>query len=232
MTDTIPGLKVHEHEGKFAGGFELPPADLATVTYDGRTMLVVVADVGAPLRITQDKDGLNKVHWTFDVADVAIVRDEGTRDHLSKALHLHSAGVDPHPLDTPEVEVTAAQSAARPTGMIGLYDKEGAFLGFQETPPKVVSSDSEERRAHVDAPFGSEERIKELQAELKRLSNLIIPEDDPAHEVYEARGSDESPPPPKRNVYVPGEEVVERIGEPIPIRDPVLAKSLERGIDG
>ncbi len=231
MTDTIPGLKVHEHEGKFADGFELPPADLAAVNYDGRTMLVVVADVGAPLKVTQDKDGINKVHWTFHVADVAIVRDEGMREHLSKTLHVHADGVDQHPLD-----VVEAQSAARPAGMIGLYDSKGAFLGFKPEDEELYLPKEE---THKVIPMDEEElSMSGVDSE----DTGYVPPDEPREitkadrtaEIYEARGSDDGPPPPVRRRVEPleGEEVIERIGGPIPVRDPVLAKSLKRGIDG
>jgi hypothetical protein len=209
------------------------------------------------LRVTQDKDGINKVHWTFHVSDVAIVRDEGMRDSLSKVLHLHSDGVDAHPLDTTATKgitddlyppdqrdawslkdpsvlgevVTEAQSAARPTGMIGMYDSEGAFLGFKEEEAKSLPSIPEKGDPDKEEKYAA--RVEEIKAELERLSKIVIPEDDSVHEIHDARDLEEPPEPPRRPVsYEPeGEEVVERIGAPIPVRDPILARSLERGLD-
>lgn len=99
--DTVPGLTIHEHEGKLTGAFELPPADLAYITFDGRVMLTIVADVGAPFRVTTDpKDGTHRAHWTFKAVDAALVRDTGMRNHLASALYLDGAdAVTPHPLD-------------------------------------------------------------------------------------------------------------------------------------
>lgn len=98
--DSVPGLTIQEHEGRLAGTFELPPADLAAIEFDGRVMLVIVADVGAPFRVTTDaKDGSHRAHWTFKAVDAALVRDQSMRDHLEKALYIDAAGIVDHPLD-------------------------------------------------------------------------------------------------------------------------------------
>ncbi len=118
--NTIPGLIIHEHEGRFTGTVDMPPADLAAVSWNGRAMLVVMADVGAPGRITTDKEGTNKAHWTYSVVDAAIVRDEGMRQHLERSLHVDAGGVEPHVLEEPapvalEIDPTLEAEALVPT---------------------------------------------------------------------------------------------------------------------
>ena len=122
--DSVPGLTIHEHEGHLAGTFELPSADLAAIRFDGRVMLAVIVDVGAPFRVTTTKDGTHLAHWTFKAVDAAIVRDEEMRRRIAGALHMVDVeSVDPHPLDSdtrpPRLELE------------GVYDDEGTWMGMK-----------------------------------------------------------------------------------------------------
>jgi hypothetical protein len=143
--ESIPGLTIHQHEGRFTGTVDMPPADLAAVSWNGRVMLVVMADVGGPMRITTDKEDTNKAHWTYSVVDAAIVRDESMRDHLERALHIDAGGVEPHAL---EME-TGPSYDQHSLHLVGMYDKEGTFLGMASpediTPISPTTTVSPER---------------------------------------------------------------------------------------
>ncbi len=85
MTDQLP--TIHIHEARLNGVFDLPPADMPYITYQGRTMLVLLADA-IKISIGDTKEGDTKASWVFKAVDAAVVREESMRDHLSKTLYL------------------------------------------------------------------------------------------------------------------------------------------------
>lgn len=125
--EIVPGLTLHEHEGHMSGTFELSNSDLAAIRWDGRVMLAVVADIVAPFRVTQTKDGTNLAHWTFKAVDVAFIRDESVRQSIAKVVGIEGVGsVDIHPLDE--------KNQAPRLALEGVYDEEGAFVGMATDP--------------------------------------------------------------------------------------------------
>lgn len=129
MSDLLPGINhVDIHEGRLTGPFDLLRADMTQIRVGARVMLCVVADVVLPMSIAETKDGDIKAKWTIKPIDVALVREEGMQKHLSNTLHM--IGVD-EPFEDDDDE-----PAGR--GQVGVYDEEGAFLGFE------VDADEEE----------------------------------------------------------------------------------------
>lgn len=126
MTQELPGVNVHMHEGRVTGTFELPPAEMQQVSYGGRVVLVLVADVSR-LVVLDTKDGETKASWTMKAVDAGIVRDESMKDHLAKVLYLDG-------LDSPEPRFEEGP----PTGttLVGHWDEEGAFLGLEVQDPQ------------------------------------------------------------------------------------------------
>jgi hypothetical protein len=122
IQEQLPGLNVHINEGRVSGTFELPPADMQHIRYQGRVVLVLVADADA-ISIKDTKDGDTKASWTFKGVDAAIVRDQGMVDHLARTLHLDG-------LEELE-EMEPVGTRLKKPGMIGLYGDEGEFLGFE-----------------------------------------------------------------------------------------------------
>lgn len=120
IQEQLPGLNVHINEGRVTGTFELPPADMQHIRYQGRVVLVLVADAMA-ISVKDTKDGDTKASWTFKGVDAAIVSDPNMVDHLGRTLYLDGLS----DLDAP-VPVSPGK------GMVGVYSDEGQFLGFQE----------------------------------------------------------------------------------------------------
>lgn len=87
MTDQLPGISIHLHEARINGVFELPAGDMPYISYQGRVMLVLLADA-VKCNISDTKDGDTKASWIFKASDAAIVREKGMQEHLSKTLYL------------------------------------------------------------------------------------------------------------------------------------------------
>lgn len=196
MSDQLPGVdRIDLHEGRFMGPFDLLRADMAQVRIDGRVMVVVVADVLLPLTLVETKDGDVKAKWTFKAVDVALVRDGAMQNHLSEALHM--IGVDSSEEETDEAPVARV-------GMMGVYDEEGTFLGFQ--PIESFTTDEEE--VVEPAPAAVEEEDDEPEK--------------PRVPLFRTPGTPPRPQPP-------GEyENVEVYGEPIKRKDSQLDDFLYR----
>lgn len=141
MTEQLPGVKVHIHEGRVTGTFDLPPAEMEQVSYGGRVVLVLVADVSR-LAVADTKDGDTKASWTLKAVDAGIVRDPGMKDHLANVLYLDG-------LEASE----RLYEEGPPTGakMVGEYDDEGAFMGFRREEDEEDQDGSTD--LSVDAPL-------------------------------------------------------------------------------
>lgn len=134
MTEQLPGVNVHIHEGRVTGTFDLPPAEMQQVSYGGRVVLVLVADV-ARLAVADTKDGDTKASWTLKAVDAGIVRDPAMKDHLSRVLYLD--GVEP-------VERMFEETPPSGARLVGEYDEEGAFLGFSRADEDESDDDGGE----------------------------------------------------------------------------------------
>lgn len=130
MTDELPGLRVHINDGRVAGTFDLPPADMQQISYGGRVMFVLIADV-TNIRVADTKDGDTKATWTFKVADSAIVRDGDMQRHLADTLYMSMQDTIPGLED-------AFREMGKPK-FVGEYDDEGAFLGLKPLQERTTS---------------------------------------------------------------------------------------------
>lgn len=145
MSELLPGIShVDLHEGRLTGPFDLLRADMTQIRVGARVMLCVVADVVLPMNISETKDGDVKAKWTIKPIDVSLVRDQGMQNHLSQALHM--IGVDADFGDDEEPVVRPVQ--------VGVYDEEGAFLGFEAEETEAVDEADEEEdvTAEVEDP--------------------------------------------------------------------------------
>lgn len=133
MSEQLPGVNIHVHEGRVTGNFELPPAEMQQVSYGGRVVLVLVADV-SKVNIADTREGDTKASWTFKAVDAGVVRDPSMKDHLANVLYLD--GLEPT-LPLGEQEIPG------PT-MVGVYDDEGAFLGFTQGDEPTSENSVEE----------------------------------------------------------------------------------------
>jgi hypothetical protein len=132
----LPGLVVHINEAKLTGPFELPSTDMQHISYGGRVMVVLVADVGPPMRISETKDGDTKASWTFKAVDAAIVRNSDMRERLADALRLD--GLDP------ELKFEGPASTPPPITHMGVYDNDGTFLGIEGVDPSTGEIERDE----------------------------------------------------------------------------------------
>ena len=146
--ELVPGLDhIDIHEARLTGPFDLLRADLTQIRVGARVMVCVVADVVLPMTFAETKDGDVKAKWTLKPIDVALVREEGMRQHLSSALNM--IGVDGDEYKEEEDETFGQRT------LVGQYDEEGAFLGFEaEEDPETLSTEliGEGDEEEEDAP--------------------------------------------------------------------------------
>jgi hypothetical protein len=205
IQEQLPGLNVHINEGRVTGTFELPPADMEHIRYQGRVMLVLVADAMA-ISVKDTKDGDTKASWTFKGVDAAIVRDEGMVDHLARTLYLD--GLD----ELDELEPTGTRLKA--PGMIGTYSDEGQFLGFERegsTPLLEAESDVLEGEERDSTGTGSETTAL--------VKGTDLEEEEPDSTPTLDHG--EHPDRPEDDVYRPPATT-----RPIQHKDPLLERFL------
>lgn len=135
MTDQLPGITVHLHEGRLNGIFELPAADMPYISYQGRVMLVLLADA-VKCNIADTKDGDTKASWVFKACDAAVVREESMREHLSKTLYLDDETFDPFAGNTQEswkLEVDPADlGTVTVDPPVGVDEETGEILEEEE----------------------------------------------------------------------------------------------------
>lgn len=133
MSEQLPGVdRIDMHEGRLTGAFDLTRADMAQVRYEGRVMVCLVADIVSPLGIVTTKDGDIKAKWTLKPVDVALVRDPGMQAHLGRALSIITPDMDEDP------DLLEHPGEDDDSQLVGVYDEEGAFLGFQKIEPEDV----------------------------------------------------------------------------------------------
>lgn len=196
MTDNIPAI--HEHEGRLNGIFELPPADMPYIKYQGRVMLVLLADA-VKISIGDTKDGTTKAAWVFKAVDAAVVREESMREHLANSLYLDD---EEEPTRNFVADVPLTREG---TQMEGRYDEEGGFLGFEkvvdtETGETLDSDDEEEEEE--DGGEIVVDRVETPRPPLfKRPTPAVVPQ--------------------YNNGNAPGE--IETYGEPVRYKDKTLA---------
>lgn len=133
--DNLP--EVHVNEGRVMGRFELPPADMQHIRYQGRVVLVLVADANE-VTIKDTKDGDTQALWKFTGVDAAIVRDEKMKEHLANVLYLDG-------LEAPEIGTVSVTYPEKK--MVGVYGEEGEFLGFES---EDLDDDVQEEEEETD----------------------------------------------------------------------------------
>lgn len=136
--EQLPGVMPFLHEGKISGGFDLTGPDMQQVQYNGRVVLVVVADV---IKLdVHDVKGDTTAFWSFKGVDAGIIRDESMKLHLGRTLHLD--GIEPS-------GVLVDVPTPGPT-LVGQYDDEGAFLGFVDPDTGEVDEGPDYKEAVLD----------------------------------------------------------------------------------
>lgn len=209
MTDQLPGVSVHVNEGRLNGIFELPPADMPYISYQGRVMLVLLADA-VKVTIGDTKDGETKASWVFKAVDAAVVREDNMRDHLANALYLDEDIPTPNFVDVPLI----------PEGkqLEGVYDEEGAFLGF-ETEDEDDDETFEEEEELLAGP--------ERQSRTERVERLVVAEQPPERTgLFKTPRTAASPQPADP---IPDHEEIEVYGRPVQYPDKVLAGFIQGG---
>lgn len=154
MNEQLPGLQVHINEGRVTGTFELPPADMQHIRYQGRVVLVLVADVMS-ISVKDTKEGDTKASWTFKGVDAAIVRDEGTRNRLAQSLYLD--GLDN--LDPDELQIGQQLSMT--------VESEPALA--EEEDEEI----EEENTTEVVERFGTKPPVAEFERKDKMLERFL-----------------------------------------------------------
>lgn len=205
MTDQLPGVSVHVHEGRLNGIFEMPPADMPYISYQGRVMLVLLADA-VKVTIGDTKDGDTKASWVFKAVDAAVVRDDTMRDHLASTLYLADEEDTPtrHFVDVPVV----------PDGPqhVGVYGEEGEFLGFESVDRDTGEIYEEDEEDEITVSADEEEEV--------------TPE--PVREpLFRPRQQAPQGPPPEYNPT--STETIETYGGPVTYPDKVLAGFIREG---
>ena len=154
--DNVPGLTIHQHEGKLAGAFDLPPASLANLLYDGRVMLVIVADVGSPFNVTTAKDGTHTAHWTFKAADAAIVNTDSMRDLLTDTYSLEGADA----ITPPQLNFDGEDDGFEGVGMPGDFPDDPAAEPLLSSEEEQILEEIQEQIEHaIGLPDSIKERL-------------------------------------------------------------------------
>lgn len=218
IIDGVPGLTIHEHEGRLAGTFELPPADLAAIEFNGRVMLVIVADVGAPFRVTTDlKEDINTAHWTMKSVDAAIVRTESLRNLLVEALHLDAADVDIVPVETegPQEAWSLTPETLQELGSVvttSSFDNDAVLTPVNDA---ILTPTNDAVNMSVLESIDDEEDLETLDGPVSRIV------EDEEEQVYRV------PPVSEEIEELGAGETKQRFGAPIRPKDPTLAKYLD-----
>lgn len=141
MQGQLPGVSPILHQGKISGTFDLLASDMAQIEYEGRVMLVLVADIDQVTVKTVKGD--QTAFWTFKGADAAIVRNAEMKDQLTESLHLE--GLErPLKITIDGTVMNFGDDVVRGPEMVGLYDDEGGFLGFEQIETVTVDGDTGE----------------------------------------------------------------------------------------
>lgn len=200
MTDNIP--VIHIHEARLNGVFDLPPADMPYITYQGRTMLVLLADA-IKISIGDTKDGDTKASWVFKAVDAAVVREESMRDHLAKTLYLED--------ELPDGLAVRHDGSVHTEDLYPPDQREAWSL----TDPEALGTVT----VAADAPENVDEETGEiLEVERKEEEN---PRSSLFGKPVKQRDDSVRPSNNGHNSELPGE--VETYGRPVHYKDKTLA---------
>lgn len=186
--EQLPGLKVHINDGRIAGTFDLPPADMEQISYGGRVMLVLIADT-TNIKVGDTKEGDTKATWTFTVADSGIVRDPEMQQHLADVLFLHMQDTIPGLED-------ALRSFQIPAHLLdGTRRQNRLPEGASSAPAETFSGGLNDDYEPID-----EELLAEQQVALDALDELLDHdfEDLPTSEPAEVEQIEVLSAPPAR----------------------------------
>jgi len=138
----LPGVDIDFHEGRVVGLIDLRSHEMQEVLYNGRIVLVLVADVGSVM-ISDTKGGDTKARWTFKTVDAALVRSPELKRHLASCLCLD--GVDESSL-LPKGEVLLPKGEVYEENASYLSEKDATSTPIYDQPAltgkiPVLSSD-------------------------------------------------------------------------------------------
>lgn len=185
MENYLRGINPVLHQGTIGGKFDLLVPDMAQVEYEGRVVMVLIADV-TEMKVKTIK-GDQTAFWTFKGADAAIVRDDDMKDRLIQTLHLDSVTDTPLPFG----------DVKRGPTMEGVYDDEGAFLGFENVDAEnLVTTPRTNGKSTVDEEEEDETDINHgMLTDDEKIILAEVDEQVDAPFVRKTKPRDPTPPP-------------------------------------